>query len=624
MTLDQDQATALDPVLFTVLRHRLDEIIAEAYTTIGRVSGSPVVYEAGDHQEAICTPNGELAVFGAGVLHWTMALGAGIRHVIERYSESPGFDEDDQFLLNDTYIATIHSPDVQLLAPVFYDGEIIAWVGSSSHQTDVGGIDPGSLCVSAENVFQEGFLVPGLKIVEKGELRRDVVDTFRNLVRTPDLGLLDIRAKIASNNVMKRRLLELVDRYGVDLVKALFEELIDYSDRRVRSRLRELPNGRWTSIDYIEGMTDPVLTGQVTLIKQDDHLTFDMTGTSPQTQGSENIAAIGAKSSAVCPYVAMFCHDIPWNEGLFKSIDFVLPEGSLVNPQRPAATSSNLPAGANVLVEAVSQNAISKMLLSSAGYRHEAAGNVNTSFELFVLAGQDREDNLFTTLVMDLLAGGIGGNAEHDGANSAANPWSVKAQIANVETNEMLYPLMYLWRREVTDSAGPGKHRGGAGLEVGIIPWGTDSLINVNLGCGADQRNTLGLSGGYPAGNTPARIRRGAQVGERFAEGASVASPDALAGEDEVVPVKSVVSVGSGDVLYGIVASGGGGFGDPLERSPEAVFEDVRDGYVSAEAANQVYGVVFVESDGDVDLSATEARRGEIISERLDSRRVGR
>jgi len=622
MSTTHESETTLDPILFTVLRHRLDEIIAEAYTTIGRVSGSPVVYEAGDHQEAICTPTGELAVFGAGVLHWTMSLGAGIRHIIEQYGESPGFQEDDQFLLNDTYIATLHAPDVQLIAPVHYDGEIIAWVGSSSHQTDVGGIDPGSLCVSAENVFQEGFLVPGIRIVEGGELRRDVAATFRNLVRTPDLGLLDIRAKIASNNVMKRRLIELADRYGANMVKTLFKELIDYSDRQVRARLRELPDGRWTSIDYIEGLNDPFLVGQVSVVKQDDHLTFDLTGTSPQTTGSENIGPVGAKGSAVCPYVAMFCHDIPWNEGLFKSIDFVLPEGSLANPRRPAATSSNLPAGANVLIEAVSQNAVAKMLLASEHYRHEAAGNVNTSFELFVLAGQDRNGELFTTLVLELLAGGIGGSPEGDGAHSAANPWSVKAQIANVETNEMLYPFLYLWRREVIDSAGPGKHRGGAGLTVGVMPWETDSLINVNLGCGADQRNTLGLSGGYPAGNTPARIRRGTNVPDHWAAGARTDSPSALDGEDEAVAVKSVVTVGANDVLYGIVSSGGGGFGDPIERDPELVLRDVETRYVSPDAAREVYGVVL--SNDAVDTDATVARRAEIVNERLADWRATR
>ncbi|MDP2726715.1 MAG: hydantoinase B/oxoprolinase family protein, partial [Dehalococcoidia bacterium] len=167
----------LDPITFEVLRHKLDEIIAEAYHTIGRVSGSPVVYEAGDHQEAICTADGELAVFGAGVLHWVASLGAGVKQVIRAYKDNPGFHEDDQFLLNDPYLATVHANDVQLLAPIFWKGELIAWAASASHQTDVGGIDAGSMCVSAQEFFQEGFLTPGIKLVERGVIRKDVEET---------------------------------------------------------------------------------------------------------------------------------------------------------------------------------------------------------------------------------------------------------------------------------------------------------------------------------------------------------------------------------------------------------------------------------------------------------------
>lgn len=161
-------AGRLDPITFEVLRHKLDEIVAEAYHTIGMVSGSPVVYEIGDHQEALCTAGGEVVAFGAGVLHWVRSLAAGVSHLVHQYSENPGINEDDQFLLNDTYVAAVHANDVQLLAPIFWKGELIAWAGSASHHTDVGGVDPGSLCVSATDVYQEGFQSPGIKLVEGG------------------------------------------------------------------------------------------------------------------------------------------------------------------------------------------------------------------------------------------------------------------------------------------------------------------------------------------------------------------------------------------------------------------------------------------------------------------------
>src|SRR4051794_4714458 len=145
----------LDPITFEVLRHKLDEITAEGYHTIGRVSGSPVVYESGDHQEAICTADGRLAAFGASVLHWVRSIGLGVKYVAETYAENPGFQDGDQFMVNDSYGASVHASDVQLLAPVFWEGRLIAWAGTASHQMDTGGVNPGGHHVDAKDVYAE-------------------------------------------------------------------------------------------------------------------------------------------------------------------------------------------------------------------------------------------------------------------------------------------------------------------------------------------------------------------------------------------------------------------------------------------------------------------------------------
>ncbi|MEA2330768.1 MAG: N-methylhydantoinase [Thermoleophilaceae bacterium] len=607
----------LDPITFEVLRHKLDEIIAEAYYTMGRVSGSPVVYEVGDHQEAICTASGEAAVFGAGVLHWVQAIGAGVRNLIDRYSDNPGFNEDDQFLVNDPYIAASHGMDIQLLAPVIWEGELIAWAGSASHQTDIGGINPGSLCISATEVFQEGFLTPGLKIVERGVVRKDIEDTFRNAVRTPDLGLLDIRAKIASNNVMKTRLGEMLDRYGPDTVKTLFAQLIDYSEQRLRARLRKIPDGTWRSANWVEGIKEDHLKVELAMTKSGDTVKFDFTGSSPQSQSALNMSKVGTMGSAANGFIAMVCSDIPWNEGLFRPLEFELPEGSVVNPRRPAPVSASVPTGGSVLVLTTSQNAISKMLLASETLRNESCGNSAAGHNTLVLVGQDASGHFFTTLVLDAIAGGGGGFPDRDGESTAQSQWTVKTMIANVETTEMLYPVLYLWRSEVTDSGGPGENRGGLGIEAALIPWGTDHMININIGCGLTVRNCLGYAGGYPASHTPVRVMRGADVqGSLFANGVMPSTAEQLRGELETVASKSQSLIQAGDVVYGYLGSGGGGYGDPLEREPERVLADVAMRAVSPEAAREAYGVVI---DGSaVDADATERERERIRRERLD------
>ena len=610
--------TKLDPITFTVLRHRLDEIIAEAYHTMGRVSGSPVVYEAGDHQEAIGTATGDLAVFGAGVLHWTMSLRAGFKHMNSGFSDNPGINPDDQFLLNDPYVASIHASDIQVLAPVFHDGELIAWAGSASHHTDVGGVDPGGHHVSATDYRQEGFQTSGLKLVEAGVVRRDVERTFANMVRSPELGLLDIRAKIASNNTIKKRLGELVEKYGLDVVKALFDSLIAYSEERIGEKLLAIPDGHWTAQNFVEGIADPQLKVQVKAVKKGDRLTFDFTGTDPQTNAAENIGRVGAMSSAMCPFIFTLAHDIPWNDGLFRRVDFVLPEGSLVNPHKPAPLSCSAPSGANIVVQTATHQVLAKMAVASEAQRDEASADSSACFNNHVLTGLRGDGSFFATVILDSLAGGVGAGAAADGANTAGNEWAVKTMIANVETNEQLYPLMYLWRRETCDSGGPGENRGGVGLEGAIIPWGTTEMGSVQVGGGHSTRLCLGVAGGYPAARTPAGIVRSANVAEsHFAQGCVPRNRQELGGEryEPILP-KGLAGLGQGDVLVSYLASGGGGFGDPIDRNPEKVALDVRDGYVSKNAALEMYGVA-ITAEGQIDSHSTERRREEILAYRL-------
>jgi N-methylhydantoinase B len=608
----------LDPITFEVLRHKLDEVTAEGYHTIERVSGSPVVYESGDHQEALCTADGRLAAFGASVLHWVRSIGMGVKYVAETYAENPGFQDGDQFLVNDSYGASVHASDVQLLAPIFWEGRLIAWAGTASHQMDTGGVNPGGHHVDAREVYAEGFQTRGLKLVERGVIRADIEDTFANMVRTPDVGLLDIRAKIAANNVMKERVLGIVERYGVDVVLALFEQLIQYSEGRLRHRLAELTDGRWTASNYVEGIVEPTLGVQVAVEKRGDSLTIDFTGSSPQAQGPENMGVPGSQSCAMLSVITTLCYDIPWNEGVFQPVDFILPKGTVVNPRRPAPISATIPSGATHLVPTATELAISKMLYASEAFRSDAHGGTSSSKNFPVFAGLDRDGREFTTLILDANAGGGGALPDRDGDSSAHNPWAAKSTIANVETTEMVYPLLFLWRSETRDSAGAGEFRGGLGIREAILPWGSEELVLVTVGTGTKARNTPGLAGGYPGSNTPLRVMRGADISsDYFAKGILPRRSSDLAGEAEHISAKGMVMLGVRDVLDVVSGGGGGGFGDPLLRDPEAVADDVRRDCVSPEMAAKVYGVVLSGEPAMVDGDATAAARAEIKRGRL-------
>lgn len=441
------------------------------------------------------------------------------------------------------------------------------------------------------------------------------------MFRAPALGLLDVRAKIAANNVVKRRLNQLLERYGADVVKQLFRQLLDYADQRVRARLRTIPDGTWTSENAVEGIREDHLRVTVTLTKSADSLNFDFSGSSPQVESSLNIGPVGTRSSALNPFVAMLCHDLPWNEGLFRACSFDLPEGSVVNPRRPAALSANVPAGANLLVLTTCHNVLSKMLLGAADdeLRRESCGNCGGGHNTFVLAGARSDGQFFASLILDGNAGGGGAFPDRDGPDTGANHWAVKAVITNVESVELLYPFLYLWRQEVVDSGGPGRFRGGLGLTEAVIPWNTPQLTAITLGAGYSVRSSLGFSGGYPAPHSPAGVVRGADVkGRHFAAGTVPRSVVDLGGADERTAPKSVTEVMAADVLYGYVGSGGGGFGDPLERDPVRVRDDVELGSVSPQAAREVYGVVLAGTPPRVDDEATEDLRTALRRQRVE------
>jgi N-methylhydantoinase B len=606
----------MDSVTFEVLMHRLESILGEGYYTIGRVSGSAVVYEAGDHQEAILTRDGELAGFGGGVLHWTPVMSQAVKHLIEVY----GFDEiyeGDYFLQNDPYVGCLHAMDIQILHPIFYEGELVAWSATASHQSDTGGIDPGGFCIRATERFHEGFQSPGIKFIEKGKRRKDIEELFRNAVRTPDISVLDINAKIASCNVMEERLIEIIKSYGVDLVLMLFDQAINYSEQRVRTKLSEIPDGTWKAINYVEGITMPYFRVECTLIKEKDTLTFDFTGTSPQSPGSENLTAAGGMGSAVDPFFPMFCHDIPWNSGIFRPLKFILPEGSIVNATFPAAVSCNTPSGAAYITTATAQNALSKMLLSSEKYRLEACGNIMTATQFPVISGLNKEGAFYATLIMDGLAGGSGALPDRDGDNTGANMWSAKVMISNIETNELHFPILYILRKEFPDSGGPGKFRGGLSQVICFTPWKTDEIVNVHQGSGQEPRNSLGISGGYPAASSRVIKVKNSRIFEKMKEGNPPRSWEEIGGEQEAFAKGlSIFKIKPEEILC-YSCGGGGGYGDPLNRELDLVLRDVINKDVSVKGAEQDYGVIIDPDKLEVNYKKTDTVRQEMRKERL-------
>ena len=235
----------MDPVTFELIRHKLLRVTDETIIALENVSGSPITNEGHDMMASLYLPNGDLMVGGVGFLHHLTSAAQAVKHVIASFSEDPGINEDDVYFFNDSYTAALHPPDVYMISPIHFEGELTGFVANFVHVTDIGAVDPGGFSPNAVDNYQEGFQTKGLKIVEGGKLRKDVVETFLNMVRDPGMTQLDMKSQLAANHVAKQRMKRIYGDYGVETVHGVADELIKQSERLVRERLRELPDGTW-------------------------------------------------------------------------------------------------------------------------------------------------------------------------------------------------------------------------------------------------------------------------------------------------------------------------------------------------------------------------------------------
>jgi N-methylhydantoinase B len=599
----------MDPITFSIIRHRLFRVVEEAVITLKHVSGSAITNEGHDLMVSLYQADGSLLMGGVGFLHHLTSAAEACKAIIRRFGGQ--IAESDMFLLNDPYTAALHTSDIYLVSPIHHGGKLVAWSACFVHVSDIGAMNPGGFAPDAQDIFTEGFSSPGTKIIDRGELRQDLWDTILNMVRSPEMVALDLRSMIACNNVARERMLALIDKYGTKIVDEACASLINQSEVKLRGRLRELPNGRWQSRQYLE-VKGEIYKVLLTMTKQDDTLTFDFTGSSPQSKYSVNCSKWASLGGLFAPLFPLLCYDIVWNEGAIRPIKMIAPEGTIVNCTRPAPVSVAT-VGAIQSVNNAACSTIGKMLAASEKYADEATAVWHANHFAIFMFGNNQRGRLAIGILTETFAGAGGARTFGDGVDIGGEIPNPISRMANVETIEAQFPIRYLFRRKLTDSGGPGKFRGGAGGEMAIVAHDApDGGIHYVLsGKGTRFPQSDGLCGGYPGSVNDYVWVHAPQDGhntDRFAQ-----TLDAIPGED--VPISwGVFPLMGDDALY-VRWNGGGGIGDPLDRPPEKVMTDVTTGHISKAAAREVYGVV--EIAGTIDASATDTRRKELRQARL-------
>jgi N-methylhydantoinase B len=599
----------MDPITYTIIRHRLFRVVEEAVITLKHVSGSATTNEGHDLMVSLYRADGSLLMGGVGFLHHLTSAAEACKSIIRRFEGQ--IEPGDLFMLNDPYTAALHTSDVYMLAPIYHAGVLVAWSACFVHVTDIGAMNPGGFAPDASDIYSEGFSSPGLKLVSKGELRRDVWDTFLNMVRNPEMVALDLRSLIACNNVAGERMLALIEKYGADAVDEVGRTLIEQSERLLRQRLLELPNGSWQSRQYIEvkGEISKIL---LTMTKQADTLTFDFTGSSPQSPHSVNCTKWAALGGLFAPLFPLLCYDITWNQGAVAPIRMIAPEGSIVNCMRPAPVSVAT-VGAIQSVNNAACSAIGKMLAASEKYADEATAVWHANHFAVFLFGQTREGRLAIDIMTETFAGAGGAKTYGDGVDIGGEMPNPISRMANVETVEGALPVRYLFRRRMRDSGGAGEYRGGLGGELAIVPHGSpDGGINFVLsGKGSKFPMSDGLAGGGSGTSNDYVLVKGVDGSSNRQQETDF---DSLSGER--TPISwGVFALEKDDAFY-LRWNGGGGVGDALLRPLESVRTDVMNGKVSEKAAKEIYGVVM--KDGEVDDVASEVCRTRLKAARLE------
>jgi N-methylhydantoinase B len=607
---------SVDPVTFEVIRHKLMAITEEQRIAFQSISGSPVVTEASDYYTGLFLADGTIVTMGYKVATQGGPMTLAIKMLMELFPPerlAPG----DVFLSSDPYRAAVHQNDIQILQPLFHDERLVAWAGFGAHEVDVGGMDFASWCPKAKDVYQEGIRVAGLKLADAGVVRDDVWQFILSLSRLPHLLDLDMRGMIAAGYISQNRIAALLDRYGISTVEAAMAQMIRYSEQKLRQRLSAMPDGTFRAVDFLEhdGHEDRLYRISLTLTKNGDSMILDFSDSSDQAPGFVNATKAGLRGAVVGGLFPSLAFDIPWNEGLLRPVSIVSRPGSICDARFPA------PVGA-ATVEAVwvAKNALTaalaKLKACAGGMDAEVQAVSCGTMPTINMGGIDQYGHRFGIHFLDPMMSGFGAYSGSDGFDVGGSYSTPIPNVANVESNEFLSPMLYLHRRIEPDTGGAGTWRGGMAASMAFTAHGVKETEALIMTHGLEVPNSIGLFGGYPGSCVRQRLCRDSDLLQRQRVGHAPTDVSELEGElTELGPKPGLTPLRPGDV-FETSWQGGGGLGDPFDRDPEHVAEDCRKGHYTRGFAERIFGIVLSD-DGGPDQAATATRRDALRRERL-------
>lgn len=575
-----------DPIAFELFKNAVFAIADEMALTIVRTSYSGVIKDNMDFSTAICDADGKLVAQGLTLPGHLGSIPTALDAVMRRYGDA--IEPGDIFALNDPFEGGMHLPDIFIFKPVHAEGRRIAFCATVCHHTDVGGRVPGSNASDSTEIYQEGLRIPPLKIYSAGKRNETLFALIERNVRLPVRVFGDLRAQFAACHIAETQVLDLTRRYGVDGMRTMMAEVIDYAERLTRAAIKDLPDGTYSFEDWLDDdgieLNKPIRLF-VRLHKVGDRMVADWTGSSLQVKGAINNTLSFTKAATYTAIRSVLPEGIPNNEGVFRAIEVKAPPGTIANAVLPAACAARGLTG--LRMTDCCFGALAMMLPDRVFAASDGGATCITIGGYYA----DRHPFIYA----DFTSGTWGGRPWADGLEGNAHLFANLASHS-IEVTEAEQPIQILGYEYMADRGGAGKFRGGAPFFREYRFLESEAILQVRSD--RRQRRSFGLYGGRPGKPSLNVINPGT--------------------ENRVLPSKFTTMIQRGDVYRHEIA-GPGGWGDPLAREPWRVLRDVRNELVSPESAQRDYGVVVSTATWTVDETATRRLR-----ERLAARSRGR
>jgi N-methylhydantoinase B len=572
----------VDPITLEVIRAGLMSIVHEMSITMDRTSYSTIIREVHDYSCVLFDSHGRLIAQAEGIPIFNGSMNFVIDAVLDRYPASE-IEPGDMFISNDPYTGGgTHKNDINVVMPIFWEGELVMLGASKAHHLDIGGKDPGSWSSDARNTYQEGLSLPAMRLARKGVINEAITDILFANMRVPQLSRGDFSAQIAAGKTAEMRAHDFLKKHGAALFRDAIEELIDHGERITRAAIEKIPDGIYTATGYADadGFTDEPIHIQVKVTVKGSDIWVDFAGSDAQRSGAAGNCHWVNTVSCTREFM-MFLTDtaLGGNEGSYRPIHVDAPAGSVFRPLYPAPITTGMGDMGTRLMELLFQ-ALAEVLPD------EVIAGTFGNFSCMTLSGFDKKTGE-EFVHFSPYAGGWGGRVKADGNSAMVSLGSGDNYNIPCEVMETKFPGLMAESYKLREgSAGAGKHRGGWGIAYDYrMLWPGEFTVALDR----DKYTPYGLFGGSNGQGS----------------GLVVAPPD---GDEAVYTRISGVPIPAGTRLSHRTA-GGGGYGDPKTREPEAVLEDVLDELITVDDARELYGVVIDPATRTVDEAATAAQR---------------